>query len=53
MKQSGYHYSSHSAHVWRDAAGKDLIVRIVKSWAGDISPGKNLILIIAAIPVLK
>lgn len=33
--------------------GKDLIVRIVKSRAGDISPGKNLILIIAAMPVLK
>jgi hypothetical protein len=35
------------------AAGKDLIVRIVKSRAGDIYPGKNLILIIAAIPVPK
>jgi hypothetical protein len=38
--------------TYRDA-GKDLIVRIVKSRAGDISPGKNLILIIAAMPVLK
>jgi len=27
-------------------AGKDLIVRIVKSRAGDISPGKNLILVL-------
>jgi len=35
------------------AAGKDLIVRIVKSRAGDISPGKNLILVIAAMPVPK
>lgn len=52
MKQSGYHYLSHSAHIWRDA-GEDLIVWIVKSRAGNISPGKNLILVIAAIPVLK
>jgi len=34
-------------------AGKDLIVRIVKSRAEDIAPGKNLILVIAALPALK
>jgi hypothetical protein len=40
-------HKSGSTH--RDA-GKDLIVRIVKSWPEDISSGKNLILAIAAMP---
>jgi len=41
-----------SASTHRDT-GKDLIVRIVPPRVGDISPGKNLILVIAAIPALK